>query len=61
MVVGRVHNVTINVMTNECNREMRNPSSPPCTMSGRGELMITNGQGKDLELAIGYIHREELR
>jgi len=48
-------------MTNECNREMRNPSSPPCTISGRGELMITNGKGKDLELVVGYIHREELK
>jgi hypothetical protein len=48
-------------MTNKYNREMKNPSSPPCTISGKGELMITNGQGKDLELAIRYIHREELR
>jgi len=39
VVLGRAHNVTTNIMTNECNRAMRNPSSPPCTISWRGELI----------------------
>ena len=56
VVVGRVHNVTTNIMTNECNREMRNPSLPPCTISRGGEPAITNCKGKDLELVVGYTH-----
>jgi hypothetical protein len=48
-------------MTNECNRETRNPSSLPCAISGRGGLMFTNGKEKDVELVVGYIHMEEMR
>ena len=56
MVVGRVHTVMTVIMTNARNRDMRNPSSPPCNISVTDELMITHGKGKDLAVAVSYIN-----